>query len=513
VIRRAVQPLINLLARPWARLAAACSGLGYGRTVGVVTALGAAIRIAGLARQPLGYDEDFTALVVHQPLGRMFDIVSRDSAPPLFYALERLIVAAADVFGLAGWGGPGGPVVLRVVPALAGIAAIPLIAALARRVGGNSAGLWAALFAALVPTAVMLSGFVRMYGLGATLTVASALLLWRAVDKSTTVRWLTYFAAAATAAWTDYFCVIALAGIVAAALWLRRGRRVSALAIATTTAAVATLAPWLLVAQAQFQHAGQGFWVPPLSFSMIGGTYCQLFMGPPIDWAIPFGLPLVGLQFAAVLAGSAALAYAAVAWRQLPADGRRGAIYLLIASGGVAILAIVSIWRPVLDARYAGVMWLPLFALAGVGLAAMPRRYATLLLLAVTVPTLALSTVTTHRQTSELVPELDARVGTHDLAAAAWDHYLILLDETSPAVQSRLHVLSTTGLPWYVGTAAYPEGAAIDTIPADVIAGHGRIFWIADPGVPAPVLPAGYRQNEVSCAIEVCLTIYEPPAG
>lgn len=55
------------------------------------------------------------------------------------------------------------------------------------------------------------------------------------------------------------------------------------------------------------------------------------------------------------------------------------------------------------------------------------------------------------------------------------------------------------------------DGAEIADIPLDVIAGRGRIFWIADPGVPLPVVPPGYRAEEVRCAIEACLTIYSLP--
>ena len=492
-----------------ARLAA----LSYGRAVALITAVGAVLRFAIIARQPLGYDEDFTAYVVHQPVGHMIDIVAHDSAPPLFYLVDRAAVVVADALGLASFGGPGGPVALRFVPTLAGIAVIPLLAALARRVGGDRAGIWAAAFAAFVPTTVMLSGFVRMYGLASTLAVASALLLWRAVEKPGTARWVLYAAAAAAAIWTDYFSAVALAGIFAAALWLRPGWRTAAAAFVCTALAVGSIAPWLYLARAQFEHTGQGFWVAPLSMSVFGGTSFQLFMGPPIDWGLPFGMVLVVLQWVAVMAGFAALGWAAIAWLRLDPAGRKAAIYCLLAAGGVALLAAVSIWRPLLEARYASVMWLPLFALVGVGLAAMPRRVATLLLVAVAVPTLALGVTTTHRETSTMIPQLDAQVGPHDLAAAEWDHYLILLDETSPAVQSRLHVLSTVDLPWYLGTAAYPAGAVVHDVPADVIANNGRIFWVADPGVPAPILPPGYRSEEIRCAIEVCLTIYGSAGG
>jgi len=484
--------------------------LSYGRSLALITAIGAVLRFAFIARQSLGYDEDFSAVVVHQPVGRMIEIVSRDSAPPLFYLFERVAVALADLLGLATFGGPGGPVALRLVPVLAGIAAIPLLAALARRVGGDAAGLWAALFAALAPTTVMLSGFARMYGLAAALTVAGALLLWRAIERPSLARWAAYVAAGAAAVWTDYFSAVALAGIFAAALWLRPGWRRAGIAFAATTLAVASIAPWLVVARAQFEHASQAFWVPPLSPTMVGGTLAQLFMGPPVDNGLPFGTALVALQDVAVATGFAALGGSVFAWRRLDAGGRKAAVFCLLASSGVVLLAVVSLWRPLLDARYASVMWLPLFALAGVGLAAMPRRVAGLLVAAVAVPALALSVAATHPATSSLIPGLEADVGQHDVVATEWNHYLILLDEAGPGVQTRLHVLTPGEPPWYVGTNAYPTGAVIHEVPAEVIANHGRVFWIADPGVAPPALPADYHSTESRCAVLVCLTIYGP---
>ena len=171
-----------MIHRLTSQAASRAAALSYGRAIALITAVGAVLRLAIIARQPLGYDEDFTAFVVHQPLGRMIEIVGRDSAPPLFYLVERVAVVLANAVGLGSVGGPGGPVALRLVPTLAGIAAIPLLASLARRVGGNGAGIWAAAFVTLLPTTVMLSGIVRMYGLASTLTVAAALLLWRAVE-------------------------------------------------------------------------------------------------------------------------------------------------------------------------------------------------------------------------------------------------------------------------------------------------------------------------------------------
>jgi len=487
--------------------------LSYPQALALITAVGAVLRLAFIARQPIGLDEDFTAVVVHQPLDRMIDIVSHDSAPPLFYVAERGVVVVANALGLATFGGPGGPVALRLIPVLAGIAVIPLLAALGRRVGGDAAGLWTAVFAAVVPTAVMLSEFARMYSLAATLTVASALLLWRAIEKPGPARWAAYVVAAAAAVWIDYFAAVALAGIFLAALWLRPGWRTAAVAFVCTAIAVASVAPWLAVARAQFEHTGNAFWVLPLSPVMIGGTLDQLFMGPPAAGRLPAGILLIAFQVVAVIGGFVALGAGAFAWRRLDPNGRRAAGFCLVASSGVAMLAVVSIWRPILDARYASLMWLPLFALVGAGLAAMPRRFAGVLLASVAVPALALSVATTHVDASALVPELDANVGQNDVALAGWSDYLILLDELDPPAVARLHVLSADDPPWYVGTAAYPPGAVVHAVPADVVANRGRIFWIAEPNVAPPALPAGYHSLEYRCAALVCLTVYGPSGG
>ncbi|MGA3056435.1 MAG: glycosyltransferase family 39 protein [Candidatus Limnocylindrales bacterium] len=481
------------------RLTGLRRSLGYSRALALVTTAGALLRLAFLARQPIGYDEDFSAVVLHHPPDRMLDIVGRDSAPPLFYLLAWLPAQ----LGASPWA-------LRLVPALAGIALIPLVAALARRVAGDASGLWAGVFVAILPTTVMLSEFARMSGLAGTLTAAATLLLWRATESPSPGRWAAYAAAAAAAVWTSYFAVLALVAIVLAGIWLAPSRRVAAGAGIATAVAVLTLAPWLFFARAQFEHAGGSFWVPPLSPTTIGGTLGQLFTGPPVDSELPLGPWLIALQCVAVAAGCVVLAAAAVAWRRLPPTSRRAALFCLLASGGVLVLAMASIWRPLLEARYAGVMWLPLFALAGLGLAALPRRVAVALVVALAVPTLALSVAVTHAETSSLVPELDARAGDHDLVAASPSHYLVLLDEAGPRTQGRLHVLAADDPPWFDGTAAYPPGAVIHAVPADVTANRGLIFWVADPGAAPPLLPAGYRSTESRCAIGVCLTVYGP---
>jgi hypothetical protein len=97
-----------------------------------------------------------------------------------------------------------------------------------------------------------------------------------------------------------------------------------------------------------------------------------------------------------------------------------------------------------------------------------------------------------------------------DLVAADPDHYLVLLSEGSPELRDRLHVLDVGPPPWYFGTAAYPDDAVINAVPADVIQSGGAVFWVASPDVSPPGLPAGYRLTYRRCGIDACLTIFEP---
>jgi hypothetical protein len=476
--------------------------LTYGQALALVTVAGAVFRLALLARQQLGIDEDFTAAVVSKPLGEMLGAVGRDSAPPLFYIAEWLVAQA--------WQGPAG---LRLVPAAAGIALIPLVAGLARRVAGDSAGLWAAALVAFLPATLLGAENARMYSAAGAVVVAATLLVWRALERPSGRRWIAYTSIAAAAIWVDYFSAVALTGVVVAVVWLRPERQRLMVAILATAAAFASVGPWLLLSASQIAHAGDSFWIPPLSPGSVAGTFGQLFAGPPVDPGVPGRDALVALQVLAVVAGSMALVAVAVGWRRLQPEARRATTFLLVACCGVAALAAVSIWRPLLEARYAGVMWLPLFALAGVGLASVPRRVAAAALVALAVPSLALGFTPTHPETASLLPEIESRVGADDLVAADADHYLLLLGSGDAAVRARLHIFAAEDPPWYFGTAAYAAGAVIHSVPASVVADGGSIFWVADPGAAPPSLPAGYHSLETRCVVLACLDVYGPPGG
>ncbi|MDX6719476.1 MAG: mannosyltransferase, partial [Solirubrobacteraceae bacterium] len=96
---------------------------------------GAALRFATLDLQSLWYDEAVTAQLLRMDLaGMLHAIPDSESSPPLYYVLAWLW---SHVFGT-------GEVGLRSLPALLGTTTIPVVWALARRLGGDRAGLFAA---------------------------------------------------------------------------------------------------------------------------------------------------------------------------------------------------------------------------------------------------------------------------------------------------------------------------------------------------------------------------------
>ncbi|MGI8847693.1 MAG: glycosyltransferase family 39 protein [Candidatus Dormibacteria bacterium] len=459
-----------------------------------ITVAGLVLRGAFLDRQPLWRDEAFTAIVVQRPTGDMLGAVSRDSAPPLQYLLEHAVAQ----FSAAPWA-------LRLISAIAGTALIPIAAALARRAAGGRAGLWTAAVVALLPTTVVVSRDARMYALAGTLVCASLLLLWRALDRPTWPRVAVYALVTAAAVWTQYFAVIALVAHGIATVWILRPswRRVT-VAAGAAMVAVLSLTPWLLMARAQFQHTQTPFWIEPVGLKTVSGTVIQFLSGPPIDPGVPLKIGLQTLQGIAVIAGLAGLLTVALGRGRLQPQGRRGIAFLAVSGGGaLLLLLLISLGQPLLEARYASVLWPPLFAVIGIGISVLPLRAALVSVLAMAVPSLALSLAITHPQTADVLP---SHLGAHDIILADPSQYLLAQYYATPDVATRVHVLSGD-VPWYWGTAAFPPGAITTAVPGDVVANSGTIVMLTEPEDELPSLPHGYTATAKTCAVRVCLTV------
>jgi mannosyltransferase len=474
--------------------------MSYRNRVIAITTAGAILRFAFLGLRPYWRDEAFTALAVHRSMGAMLSVVAHDSAPPLSYVVQHLVVSVV-----------GAPVGLRFISALAGTIAIPLGAALGRRVGGHRVGLWSASTVAVFPSLVLASRDARMYALAVTLVLATVLTLWRLVERPGWARTCVYGVCVVVALYTNYFTAFAVIAELAAALFvLRADRRRLVLAGLAATAAALTLIPWLLYARAQFSHGSSPFWVGSVGFSTIGGVIVQFFGGPSIDAGVPGGLALQVLQGVAVVIGAAGAVVLVTRVRRLHPGWWRSCRFLGVCGlGAIGLLVVVSVWHPLVEARYASVMWGPLVCLVGVGLAAVRwRQVAVAGLVVLAGVSIVLSVALTQPDAPTLARDLGRQVRGHDLVASSPASYLLLLAYGNVATRSRTRIVSTN-VPWYWGTAVFPPGAVLRGYPVRGSSAD-RIFYVQVPGQPsATAPPSGYRAvRPRRCYSTICLTEY-----
>jgi len=463
--------------------------------------LGAVLRAWFLGNEPLWRDEAFTAITVHRPIGPMLNIIAHDSAPPLAYLLQHFVTSV--------WYSDAS---LRLVSCLAGIAAIPIAAAIGLRVAGRRGQLWAAMAMAIMPNAVLAARDARMYSLAMTLALLSALLLWRFVEAPGLGRWLAFACGCVAALYTDYFTAFAICGeLIAAWVWFRPSRQTVLYAGAAAAVAVVCLVPWLWYARAQFSHGSTAFWVKPLGITTVGGVGLQFFGGPPVDWGAPLALWLWFLQGIAGIAGVVAMASLYFNRHSLDRAHSHASAYLLC-SGIFALLILMalSLWHPLVDARYVSTMWGPLICAVGVGaslIRSLPLRrigFGAMLICSV-----ALSLALRNPDTPAVLADV-GDVGTNNFIDASPSAYLLIMYYGTPNQIAHTKIVAPS-VAWYWGTAAYPSGSIIPRVPANVVANDGTVYYIDAPGFGAKWLPPGYHTVKPhQCASTMCVTTYRP---
>jgi 4-amino-4-deoxy-L-arabinose transferase-like glycosyltransferase len=474
---------------------------GYAGRIGLITAGGLIARAALLAYQPLWRDEAFTALAVQRPLGSMLVVIRHDSAPPLFYLLERMVAVVST-----------SPAALRVVPVLAGTAAIPIAAALGRRVAGDAGGVWAAVIAAVAPALIVSSLDARMYMLATMLVLASSLCLVRALDRPSPARWVLYAGVSILAVYTVYFALFALfAQVIAVGVLLGRRRLRTAILVAGLgVVTLASLTPWIVVASSQLSHGAGGFWVPKLTLVSLSGSLVQFFIGPPINSWVPAYGALQVLEGASVAAGVLGLGALVVNRHHLERRGAEAAS-LLGLSSGIALLAmvLVSLWHPLEDGRYFSSAWAALYPLVGAGLATLPWRKLSFAAAAVTAGVAAATVITiTNPDTAAAAADLERSAGPHDVITAYPSEYLLLLYYGDASIARRTRSLASE-VPWFWGTAVYPPGAVLTALPT-ASRGGSNVWYVYEPGDPPPPHAMGYTAHDTRCWTGVCVTMLSP---
>jgi uncharacterized membrane protein len=302
--------------------------------------LGIAARVGALVLRPLWADEIFTLTLARRGVSGILAALRADSGPPLHYLVSHVLLLPFPAPG------PGDAVV-RLFSLAVSLLHLPLLAALARRLGRAEAGLAAAALYAVFPLAVFYGVEGRGYALASLLTLAAfeRALALRERPRAGIAGALAL--AAAGAVLTHYLAVFPIAALASLAVTARPAARRAILLAGA--AAVLLVAPWAPVALRQ--PTASMAWVRGPEFTdALRDFPANLAFG--IEPAGAFALPL------AVLGGALVLA--------LLLRERRGILSPVAAvlSGSLALLALAQLATGalVLPGRTA-VVFLPLVAL------------------------------------------------------------------------------------------------------------------------------------------------------
>jgi hypothetical protein len=332
-----------------------------------VIAAACAMYFAGLAHEPICYDEVISDAIARRPLGELLGLLRYDNHPPLYYLLLH---AVRSVLGGAEWA-------LRVLPAAGSVGLVALGAGPVRRLVGERTALLYAGVALCMPVLLIYAHESRMYTLAALAVTAAAAYGALAVRHGRRGDWIGFGLASLAAAYLHNYALMAVFFAHAFVLgWvLLRHRERLAPCLWTGGLVAAGYAPWLVRVLAQAsQVKGQGFWVPPLSWNGLA----EVLLRPYVYKELYPGYPPVRPWMVAALAVSAALILWGLlhAWWRRDVEARTTSALLLVVYGGtIAAGAVVSlVLLPVLFHRYLIVCTGVVALLTAMGAARLPGR-------------------------------------------------------------------------------------------------------------------------------------------
>lgn len=254
--------------------------------------LAALLRFYSLADQSLWYDEGFSIALAKSSWAKAIAWTAQDVHPPLYYLLLHLWIRLCGDHAFA----------VRAFSALFGIALLPLMYVMGKRLLGQAAGINAALLVTLSPLGLYYSRETRMYTLATFLVLLASYLLLRIVDARCTPKrrillWSAYLLTSLAAAYTHYFALPILVShaIYFCLWWLTSGRPLPHLreAIAVLMFWIAGYAPWAHVLLNRYLY-DTGYWAATMPFLVaLRRVFTSLSVGEtvwePTAWHIAIG--------------------------------------------------------------------------------------------------------------------------------------------------------------------------------------------------------------------------------
>jgi mannosyltransferase len=180
----------------------------------LIAAFAAHIRTHELTRRSFWLDEGVSAEIARLRWSQFFLVLwHREANMALYYALLHFWMKLGS-----------GEAFVRGLSVLFGVATVPVIYALGRRLFGSAAGLIAAWLLAINAYAVFFSQEARSYALAIFLVSLSSWLLARNLQQPAAARWLAYAIVSALAVYAHIFAALVIFAQAASLLWLRGGR-------------------------------------------------------------------------------------------------------------------------------------------------------------------------------------------------------------------------------------------------------------------------------------------------
>jgi 4-amino-4-deoxy-L-arabinose transferase-like glycosyltransferase len=323
------------------------------------------LRLHAIGRSSLWLDEGYTLLFSGMPLPKLLTVGGAHEHPPLYYLIVHALRRIHENYLLP-----------RYVSAVCGSLSLLVLYALGSRLHSRTAGLVAAVLAAVAPFHVWFSRDGRGYELAGLVVLLSYYCLFTALDRPRPATWAAYAVVTSLCLYTEYTTAFALAAQILI-VFRAQERGVLRPLILSWVAAVVLFLPWVTVVALDAASIAGNYWIPAPTVASVSATVLE-FLGLVTSCSAQ---PCTGAEaHLPLLAGHNTLVAAAVALAALGVGAfaivrRRLVVGLLVAwlVGTFALLLLISVAqslfldRVVLDATF------PLYLLLGMGVAALRR--------------------------------------------------------------------------------------------------------------------------------------------
>jgi len=269
----------------------------------VFTPIWAAILILGLfmvffriGAGALWYDESYSAAAVEHPVGQMVSMIGKDSHPPMYFMLLKLLTTL----------GGRSVVSLRFLSAISVIMLAALGFFRLRPVLGELGAIAFSLFVLFTPISIVAAQDARMYSLSAFLVTAMIIEGYLAFVENRRIDWIMTAVFSLASAYTHYFGLIAAVvywAVFLAALFIEKGRGRLRTGLLTGGALILLYLPWFVFLYGQASRVAKNFWIPPVTFYSVLHVLTHFFQ-QKFSWGLTVASSITfAVIFSAAVAG------------------------------------------------------------------------------------------------------------------------------------------------------------------------------------------------------------------